>query len=84
MEAGDFVEPEVGIAVALTAAFASPGVRKTLRKSAVYGLAGAMLAGDAAGKFFKAVGSSVKSGAHAASQTVSHATETDPETVHAK
>ena len=43
----DFIEPEVGIAVALTAAVASPGVRKVLRKGAVYGLAGILMAGDA-------------------------------------
>ncbi len=44
----DFIEPEVGWAVALTAAVASPGVRKVLRKGAVYGLAGILMAGDAA------------------------------------
>lgn len=43
----DFIEPEVGIAVALTAAVASPGVRKVLRQGAVYGLAGILMAGDA-------------------------------------
>ncbi len=43
----DFIEPEVGIAVAVTAAVASPGVRKILRKGAVYGLAGILMAGDA-------------------------------------
>lgn len=43
----DFIEPEVGWAVALTAAVASPGVRKVLRKGAVYGLAGILMARDA-------------------------------------
>ena len=43
----DYMEPEVGIAVALTAAVASPGVRKFLRRGAVYGLAGVLMAGDA-------------------------------------
>ena len=43
----DFIEPEVGWAVAVTAAVASPGVRKVLRKGAVYGLAGILMAGDA-------------------------------------
>jgi hypothetical protein len=47
MEVDDFIEPEVGVAVAITAAVASPAVRKALRKSAVYGLAGALMAGDA-------------------------------------
>jgi len=43
----DFMEPEVGVAVALTAAVASPQVRSVLRRGAVYGLAGLLLAGDA-------------------------------------
>ena len=42
----DYLEPEVAIAVAVTAAVASPPVRKALRKAAVYGLAGLMTAGD--------------------------------------
>ena len=43
----DYMEPEVGVAVALTAAVASPQVRGVLRRGAVYGLAGLLLAGDA-------------------------------------
>ncbi len=43
----DFMEPEVGVAVALTAAVASPQVRSVLRRGAVYGLAGLLMAGDA-------------------------------------
>ena len=43
----DFVEPEVGIAVAVTAAMTSPKVRGALRRGAVYGLAGLLKAGDA-------------------------------------
>jgi hypothetical protein len=42
----DYVEPEVAIAVAVTAAVASPPVRKAMRKAAVYGLAGILTAGD--------------------------------------
>jgi hypothetical protein len=42
----DYVEPEVAIAVAVTAAVASPPVRKALRKAAVYSLAGILTAGD--------------------------------------
>ncbi len=42
----DFLEPEVGIAVALTAAIGSPQVRKAIRKGAVYGLAGILAATD--------------------------------------
>ncbi len=43
----DYMEPEVGVAVALTAAIASPGVRNVLRRGAVYGLVGILMAGDA-------------------------------------
>jgi hypothetical protein len=46
MDLDDFLEPEVAIAVAVTAAVATPGVRKVLRKGAVYGLAGLLVAGD--------------------------------------
>jgi hypothetical protein len=46
MALDDYLEPEVAIAVAVTAAVASPPVRKALRKAAVYGLAGILSAGD--------------------------------------
>jgi hypothetical protein len=46
MALDDYLEPEVAIAVAVTAAVASPPVRKALRKAAVYGLAGILAAGD--------------------------------------
>ena len=48
MAVDDFLEPEVGVAVAITAALASPKVRGLLRKGAVYSLAGVLVAGDAA------------------------------------
>ncbi len=46
MAVDDFIEPEVAIAVAVTAAVASPPVRKALRRGLVYGLAGLLTAGD--------------------------------------
>jgi hypothetical protein len=46
MALDDFIEPEVALAVAVTAAVASPPVRKVLRRGLVYGLAGLMVAGD--------------------------------------
>jgi hypothetical protein len=42
----DLMETEVGVAVAATAAAVSPRARSFLRQGAVYGLAGAMKAGD--------------------------------------
>jgi hypothetical protein len=50
MAMDDYLEPEVMVAVAVTAtvtaAVASPPVRKALRKGAVYGLAGLLTLGD--------------------------------------
>jgi hypothetical protein len=42
----DLIETEIGVAVAATAAVVSPRARGLLRRGAVYGLAGAMKAGD--------------------------------------
>jgi hypothetical protein len=42
----DLLEPEVLIAVGVTAALMSPPVRKMLRKGLVYGLAGMLTLGD--------------------------------------
>jgi len=46
MALDDYLEPEVAVAVAVTAAVASPPVRRVLRQGAVYGLAGLLVAGD--------------------------------------
>jgi hypothetical protein len=46
MALDDFMEPEVAIAVAVTAAVASPPVRRVLRRGLVYGLAGLLVARD--------------------------------------
>jgi hypothetical protein len=43
----DYLETEVVVAVALTAAIASPTVRNLIRRGAVYAMAGLMVAGDA-------------------------------------
>lgn len=51
----DYMEPEVGIAVAVTAAVASPQVRNVLRRGAVYGLAGVLMAGDAVSSLARGV-----------------------------
>jgi hypothetical protein len=45
----DYAEPEVLIAVAVTAAVASPPVRRVLRRGLVYGLAGLLTVGDKLG-----------------------------------
>ncbi len=56
----DYLESEVAIAVAATAAVFSPPVRRVLRRGAVYGLAGLMIAGDALATFAKGVGSGLQ------------------------
>jgi len=56
MALDDFVESEVAIAAAVAAAVFSPRVRGVLRKGAVYGVAGVLVAGDAVGSFARGVG----------------------------
>jgi hypothetical protein len=46
MAIDEYFESEVAIAVAVTAAVLSPGVRRVLRRGAVYGVAGALKATD--------------------------------------
>ena len=46
MSLDDLLEPEVLVAVGVTAAIMSPPVRKVMRKGAVYGLAGMLMLGD--------------------------------------
>jgi hypothetical protein len=46
MAVEDYLEPEVAVAVAVTAAVCSPPVRRILRRGLVYGLAGLIVARD--------------------------------------
>ncbi len=61
MAVEDFMESEVAVAVAVTAAVLSPRVRGVLRRGLVYGVAGVLKAGDA-------LSSAVQSAAAAAQQ----------------
>ena len=70
MDFEDFLEPEVGIAAAVVAAIASPQVRNVLRRGAVYGLTGVLLAGDAVSSFAKGVGQGAQNVASATAQRV--------------
>ena len=56
MALDDFLESEVAIAVGATAAVLSPRVRGVLRSGAVYGLAGALIAGGAVSSVARGVG----------------------------
>ncbi len=47
MALDDYLEPEVAVTAVVAAAIFSPRGRQILRKGAVYGLAGVLVAGDA-------------------------------------
>ena len=72
MEPEDFLEPEVAITAAVTAAIFSPRARRVLRRGAIYGMAGVLIAGDAIASLARRVGQGVRqagaSTANAASQ----------------
>ncbi len=77
MEFEDYLEPEVAIAATVAAVVFSPKGRQLLRRGAVYGLAGILVAGDSiaslargAGQGFKAAGTSA---AHLTSSAVQKA-----------
>lgn len=71
MDFEDFLQPEVGVAAAVVAVVASPQVRNVIRKGAVYGLAGVLMAGDAVGAFARGVSQGARNGAASASQSTS-------------
>lgn len=60
MEPGDFVEPEIAVTAAVTAAILSPRARKVMRKGLVYGMAGILVASDTVTSFAKSVGQGVQ------------------------
>ncbi len=66
MALDDFLESEVAVAVAATAAVLSPRVRGVLRRGAVYGLAGALIAGDAVASATRGAGRGARQAAASA------------------
>ena len=56
MDVEDFFDSEVAVAIAATVAVLSPRVRRVLRRGAVYGVAGALIAGDAAASLGRGFG----------------------------
>ncbi len=56
----DYLDPEVGVAVAVSAVVFSPPVRRMARRGAVYGLAGIMMAGDALASLAGGIGRGVR------------------------
>lgn len=69
----DFVDPEVGVAVAATAVVFSPTVRGWLRRGLVLGIAGVMKAADSVGDAARNVAGEAQ---NAVSSTVSEAQAT--------
>lgn len=51
MALDDFFESQVAVAVAATAVVLAPSGRRVLRRGAAYGLAGALIVGDAIASF---------------------------------
>lgn len=76
MELEDFVDSEVAIAVAATAAVLSPRVRGLLRTGAVYGLAGALTVGDAVSTAAGGVRRGARQAASSAGGVVQQTTDT--------
>ncbi len=66
----DYLESEVVVAVAATAAILSPRVRKVVRRGVVYGLAGVLRAGDAISSAAPEVSQSAQQAAASAAGTV--------------
>jgi hypothetical protein len=81
MDLEDFVEPEIAVTAAVTAAIFSPRARNVMRKGLVYGMAGALTVGDMVTTFGRNVGQGIqqasKEATHAAQETVSQAREVE-------
>jgi hypothetical protein len=73
MDPEDF--PGIAIVVAVTAAVFSPRVRKFLRRGVVYGVAGALRAGDAVTSFARNIGQGFQEGSQEAAAKGAQAPE---------
>jgi hypothetical protein len=69
MEPENFLQPEVAVTAAIVAAICSPRLRRFIRKSLVYGTAGALMAGDAVTSFAKNIGEGAKQAGSSMTQT---------------
>lgn len=73
MEFEDFVEPEIAVTAAVAAAVFSPRARKVIRKGLVYGMAGALAAGDVVTSFARSIGRGVQQAGGTAVQAMQEA-----------
>jgi len=62
----DYLEPEIAVTAAVTAAIFSPRARRVFRRGAVYGLAGVLAAGDTIASFSRNVGHGIQEASTAA------------------
>jgi len=69
----DFTDPEVAVVAVVAAAVFSPKVRGWLRRGAVYGTAGVLVAGDAISSVARGVGQSVQQAGTAAANSAQNA-----------
>jgi hypothetical protein len=60
MDLDDYAQPEIAVTAAVVAAVFSPRARRLLRRGAVYGLGGALMAGDAVTSFSRSIGRGLK------------------------
>jgi membrane protease subunit (stomatin/prohibitin family) len=73
MDPEDFFEPEVAITAVVTAAIFSPRARKLIRRGAVYGMAGLLIAGDAIASFANSVRQGAQEAGASTARTAQHA-----------
>ena len=71
----DYLEPEIAVTAAVTAAVFSPRGRRLLRRGAVYGLAGVLAAGDAITSFSRSVSHGIQEVGSATVQATRHTVE---------
>lgn len=83
MDLEDYMEPEVAVTAVVTAAIFSPRARRVIRRGLVYGMAGALIAGDAIASFARSVSQGVQeagaSAANAAQNNAADQTKTSTE-----
>jgi hypothetical protein len=71
----DYMEPEIAVTAAVTAAVLSPQGRTVIRRSAVYGLAGIIATGDAIASFSQNVRHGIQKASTAAVQATRRTVE---------
>lgn len=83
MDLEDLFEPEVAVAVAVTAAVSSPKVRKALRTGLVYAIGGVLAASDRLQAAGRSVAESARRTGRAAAAAAGDAAESEADSVKA-